>query len=519
MAVPKWFLIAKNEYWIMTSGIRKIRLIFPFLIIGILIIIFGYGFPKFINVFVDELEAFFYSIAAVAIVQIILFMLFIYFLTFPITLALRDVQPEQNEIFLSAPISPSDVILGKFLGVIPFYAIGITIIAGLFIGVMDPLGIDLIQKIIIIIIFIIICLSGLWIGTVITALLRTKLGKTARGKDIGKALGLLIALPIIGVMYALMGGGLLESMANPNTSGAVRSILNLIPSSWGAEVIVTFAINPGNIGAIWLETLTYIGGLILFFIVILWLGTVPAGRIYSLEQTTFSSSTVKADGAFYRGIKYIGGGESFGAILVTMFKDYGRRLQNITWIVYIVGLFVLILIFISKPEGPIDILIFSNFIFPMLASVVVGDVTIRGKENLFIYRKTPNGEEKFVRARLIQSLLVVVPIVAIISTISLSLAPNIRVDSLLAYVGYSVLVISANTQFALGIFLMKPAFSETSGEFIANIMTVLMVNTIMFLFLIIIFELTWGMIIFLLTIWLIGFSLLNIGKRNLKRIE
>jgi len=39
---------------------------------------------------------------------------------------------------------------------------------------------------IIVTIFIVIFLSAFWIGTVIAALLRARLGKTARGRDIGR---------------------------------------------------------------------------------------------------------------------------------------------------------------------------------------------------------------------------------------------------------------------------------------------------------------------------------------------
>ena len=230
MAAPKWYLIAKNEYKIMTSSFPRFRYLFPFVVMGIIAFITGYLVPLAVNNYVTEIEAFIFSVAAVAVVQIILFLMFIYFLTFPISLALRDSKADQNEIFLSAPIKPSDVLLGKFVGLIPIYAIVITVIAGIFTAVLDPLGIDPIQKVIIVIIFIFTTLSGLWIGTVITAFLRTKLGKTARGRDIGKALGILIALPLVAIMYALMGGGVLEALANPNTNESVRNVFNIFPS-------------------------------------------------------------------------------------------------------------------------------------------------------------------------------------------------------------------------------------------------------------------------------------------------
>ncbi len=171
MPLPKWFVIARNEYRIITSSVRKIRIILPILLIIIFAVLILTIVPKIVVIFVDEIEAFFLSIIAVVLIQIILFILFFYFLTFPISLSLREVKSDQNEVFLSSPIKPSEVLLGKFIGVIPFYAIVITVISCIFLAVIDPLGLDIIQILIIVLIFILICLSGLWIGTVITAFL------------------------------------------------------------------------------------------------------------------------------------------------------------------------------------------------------------------------------------------------------------------------------------------------------------------------------------------------------------
>jgi len=54
----------------------------------------------------------------------------------PVSNSLRETQTEQLEIFLAAPIKPGDVLVGEFLGALPFYAIVITIIAGSFTALM-----------------------------------------------------------------------------------------------------------------------------------------------------------------------------------------------------------------------------------------------------------------------------------------------------------------------------------------------------------------------------------------------
>ena len=463
--MPKWLVVARNEYRIHTSSIRRIRPYFLYLIIGLLAVYVGVIAPAIVSPFIDDFLTFIITQAAVPMVQIILFMFFFVLIIFPIGETLREVQTGQLEIFLAAPIKPSDVLLGEFLGMMPFYAIAITVITGSFTALLTPLGLDIVQIAIIIIIFVVTLLSAYWIGTVTAAILRTKLGKTTRGKDIGRALAVVIVLPMIAVMYAILGGGLLEALVDPGTSGMVRAIFSVLPSSWGAEVFVSFASNPSNIGAVGFETLTRFGGLLAFFVAVLWLGAKAANRAYSLEPTTFIASRAKSDGVFYKTVRYLGGGRSFGTLLVSVFKDYGRRLENLSWIAYTVGLVAMLAIFFSGPSSdPEDALVsLSELAIPMLAGFVVGTVS-RGKAPLFIYRKSPSGEGRFVKARLLQGCLVVVPIAAVVVAVSTILVPQITLTSLLVNVIWGSLRTVAAVAFILGLALVIPVFSEKSRE-------------------------------------------------------
>jgi hypothetical protein len=518
---PKWLVVARNEYRIRTSRIRKIRPFFPYLVIGLLAVYVAFIAPRIVNLFIDDFLAFLLSQVAAVMVPVLMFMIFFYFIILPITYTLKEVQTSQLEIFLAAPIKPSDVLLGEFLGVMPFYAIIVTIIAGFFTAVLYPLGLDMVQTTIVIIIFIVTFFSALWIGTVIAAILRTRLGKTARGKDIGRALALVIALPLIVIMYAITGGGLIQALAEPGTNSMVRAILGFLPSSWGAEVIFGFVNNPGNISVVGFETLTLFGGLIAFFVTVLWLGVRVANRAYSLETFTFAASVAKPDGVFYKTVKYLGGSKSFGTLLVSIFKDYGRRLENLSKIFYIVGLLFLVNIFLvgSDPEAA---LLMPLFILPLLAAFVVGEVTLRGKEALFIFKKTPSGVGRFVKARLLHGLLVVVPITTAITVVSTILSHQ-TLFALLAITALAILFVSAIVAFVLGLSLLNPAFSDKSGNYVTNLMiTMFAIPNGLFLIPLIVFDLpllqTLGYVTTPLS-WLVGIVFLYLGKRKLFRIE
>jgi hypothetical protein len=446
------------------------------LVIGLLAVYVAFIAPAVVSPFIDEFLAFIITQAAVPLVQIVLFMFFFLLIMLPISDTLRELETGQLEIFLAAPIKPSEVLLGEFLGRMPFYAIVITVITGIFTALLTPLGLDMVQNAIIIMIFIITLLSAFWIGIVIAAILRTKLGKTTRGKDVGRALAVVIVLPVIAVVYAILGGGLLEALVDPGTSGMVRAVFSVLPSSWGAEVFISFASNPGNIGAVGFETLTRFGGLLAFFVAVLWLGAKAANRAYSLEPTTFTSSRAKPDGFFYKTIRYVGGGSSFGTLLASIFKDYSRRLENLSWIVYVVGLITMLRIFISDPSSePTDQLLFlSELAIPFLAAFVVGTVS-RGKDTLFIYKKSPSGMGKFVKAKLLQSWLVAVPIAAALMVVSTVLVPQTTLTSLLINTIWGSLRTLASVALVLGLALINPIFAEGSRERNLSIMINLMV--------------------------------------------
>ena len=526
MPAPKWLVVARNEYRIRINNIRIIRPYFPILAIGLLAVYVLFIAPAFISLFIDDLLAFFLSQVALVMVPIIMFLLFFYLIILPITYTLQGMQAGQVEIFLAAPVKPSDVLLGEFLGVMPFYAVAVTVVAGFFTAALSPLGLDILQIAIIVMIFVVTSLSSLWIGTVIAALVRTKFAETARGRDIGKALSLVLALPMIAVMYAIMGGGFLEALADPATSGIVRGILSLLPSSWGAELIVYFANNPGNISAVGFETLTRFGGLVVFFIAVLWLGTKVSSRAYSIEPTTFTTSVAKPDGVFYRFVRYLGGGGSFGTLLVSVFKDYGRRLENLSRIAYIFAIFVMVNVFLvrgfSDPEG---LLIMAQFLFPFLAVFMVGQVVVHGKENLFIYKKTPSGVERFVKAKLLQGWLIAVPTAAVITAISLILAPQTSTVSLLVYIVLITLLVAANVALALGLALLNPQFSESAraqmGGLMINANIAMFASIGVFIGSMVVLDL--GIFNTLLlqntVIWLLGIIFLYLGKTKLSRIE
>ena len=265
----------------------------------------------------------------------------------------------------------------------------------------------------------------------------------------------------------------------------------------------------------------------------LWLGAKAANRAYSLEPTTFTASKAKPDGVFYKAVKHLGGSGSFGSLLVSVFKDYSRRLENLSNITYIIGILILMNIFIlpnvsTGPDDPPMAWIMNQLMLPILAVMVASGVTIQGKENLFIFKKSPSGVARLIKARLVQSWLVVVPIAGVITVVTTILSSQNAFISLLTNTGLMMLIVAANVAFVLGLFLLNPVFSVKSVKLWLNVMIVQFVSIGLFAVSILVLMrgepepiggILYVQLLQTVLSWLVGIVFLYLGKRKLNRIE
>lgn len=512
-------IIAKNEYRLMTSGSALLRRYLPLLVIVLTLVFIFVLAPAFFDLVKNDFLVLMLSNAALSFWAILLLTFFFYFMIIPITSTLKEEQASELEIFLAAPVRPEQVLLGKFMGKFILYGTGSAIIAGILAAAFTLLEISAIQMLIIVVTVLLVLVTGLWIGTVIAAVLRTRLSKTARGTDIGKALSLIIVLPLLGFIYALMSGAIFTALENPSTVDLVETVLGIFPTTWGADILVTFGQNPGQLSPSGSLTALAILGIMIFSVGSFFIGNKAVARAYSLEPTSFSSFRAKREGMAIKSIRKLTGSGQFSVVVVTMFKDWGRRLENISKVGYILGLVFLIAIFFTTPESPFAVVILLQFMVGLLAAFVVGEVTIRGKEILFIYRKAPDGEKRLVRGRLVQAWLIVTPISFLVTIIALAFIPGLPIVDLVLYPLFMVQLGMAVSAFLLGLFLVKPAFSEKSGEMILNMM-----GTLFIFFLLIILSITYfgilGLVVFFIPVsWIMAISLLFLGLNRLGQIE
>jgi hypothetical protein len=534
MPASKWLVVARNEYRVNTSRVRRLR---PFLPIIFVVAIAGYVFfvaPSIVDRYVGEYAAEILSRVAVSQMRIILATFFIYSIMIPIQTSLRQEPMGRLEIYLSSPIGTGDVLLGEFLGQMPSNAIFVSIFAGILAALMGSAGAGAGQQAIVVAVFIITVFSGLWTGSVIAAVVKTRLGRTAKGRDIGKALAMAMALPLVVLYYGMAYGGFLTAFAEPESGGLVKVFLTLFPSSWGSDVILLIARNPGGL-LMDSRILIGFGGVVTYFVGMLWLGGKIADRAYSLEPTAMSDTKVGRDGAFYNTVRGFGGGGSFGALLVSVFKDYARRLENITNVSYIIMVLIIMNVFITPqyeggPGEPPVPLMMALFLLPIITVMVTGNITVQGRELLFIYKKAPNAVWRFLKAMVLKSWLVVVPIATGTALVTSPLQPGTTLSGVLVNTGLMALFSSANAVFVTGLFLVNPAYSDKSPKLFLNIFIALFggitmfaaslyISTMGFRFEDPIFGLTGVSLLHTGFNLLLGYAAMLVGRRRLLAME
>jgi len=460
------------------------------------------------------------SEAALSFMQVMLFIIFISVFTVPIIQTLQDTNLAPLETLLSAPVRPADVLLGKFLGMLPTYSILITVLAGTFLALFIPFGMTLDQVLLSILVFVLVVLIALWLGLLTAAMLRAKLNRSQRGREAGQALALIIALPLVGLMYLSMNGEMMDALQGRGAS--LSDAFWLLPSSWGADLVLRFLRNPGDLGFEMGSTIAGIAGLTGTLVLSMAVGVRLSGKAYDLEPVSFATPRAAPEGRLYAYARTIAGNQHLATVLVTVMKDYGRRLENLSRVIYILGLVVMMEVFMlgSLPPGNYVTLalLTASWLMAFLCVFVVGEVTARGKDNLFIYRKAPGGENRLVLARVMQGLLVVQPVAAV-SALVVLLPADLGLFDIMLLTGWMVAVSSFYVVMSIGLFLLFPAFSEKPMEVLGNAVLMMALSFLLFIFSFAFFGEDGGLYALLISSAVLGSSFLLLGWRKLTRLE
>jgi hypothetical protein len=407
-------------------------------------------------------------------------------LLFPLSYALQEIKIGQWEIFLSNNVRTRDIMTGTFLGKIGLYGLIIVFLAPLVITpFMLAFDVSIIGQLLVYGAFTLLAVGSMWLSNFLTNVIQARIGDSARGNDIAKALAMVIAiiviLPMYGVMFFLPA---ISEMMGLNA-------FLILPSTWFADLISWLAITFNNIG---LTGSQILGFSTVLQVDLLWtsvlsigfvLGTVglalgTADRVFTIEAgvRTEVVTTVGKDNLFLRGVKRINSGP-FGSLMVVNFKDFLRKAQNLSKIGY--GLVLAIIMPVIMTSMDLDFLQFSElFLMLIIMMSLIGAMPFAGtgflesKDQLWIIQSAPSGASRYVKSRIASQAIIGIPL-AVIPSVAIYFILEMTLAELFFLLGVGYMAVIGGMLMATGVTARNPNYEDTkSPAHQANMMTSIM---------------------------------------------
>jgi hypothetical protein len=545
--VRAWAVIARAEFRVATSRFRRRRLIVILLLflIGLMWALFiaPWLMQGFFDLFSAEVQQILQA-AYPGVMRSVMLLLWTMVLVYPISYSLQEVKIGQWEIMLSNNVSTRDMLFGMFLGKIPQYSLLILFMAPILVGpFINFYQVSVIGQLSAYLIVTVFALFTLLFSTVLSTAIQAKLGDSPRGNDLAKAMGLVVVIVFLLPLYSLM------YFAEDFARLLGLNVFLILPSTWSADMVtwVTIYFNGANLPPAVIGVFEEMLGLnfewslllvSLYSITILCLGLVTPDRVFSLESgaRTESVITVGRENAFLRGIRRLAPG-SQGVLVVTMLKDFGRKAQNISRIVY--GIFLAILIPVMVNYGglggiltPAEVLVFFSFLISIVLGMI-GGITfgaigfIESKDHLWAIKSAPNGVQKFMTARIMDGFLFAMPI-ALAPVLILTVVLSVPFFGFLLMLVYAYIVLCCTILVGIGVAAINPAYEDTKSSAFHVDMIATLVSSMFAILLGFLLEyrtgiyldnVILGMILSILPILIIGPLIASIGALKLSSTE
>lgn len=413
-------------------------------------------------------------------------MLFVWiiFLIYPISYALQEIRIGQWEIMLSNNVSTRDMMFGMFIGKLPSYGLLVLFAAPI---MLSPFAlffqVGVLGQLIMYLTVFFVATSTLFLSNLITIAIQAKLGESSRGNDIAKALAMVVAVMVLIPMYGLM------YFADSMSAFLGMDVFLLFPFTWGADIISWSVIIFNGIGIpvtaflsiLKLEAITEFILLLAFtgFIVIFALRSADRIFTFGAGPRTEKITTVGKENSFLKGLRRVFPGP-FGVLVVNSIKEFTRKMQNVSRLIYGVVISVLIPIILSysmPEEIPAEFrwiilmisVIILGFSLSMINGITFGGIGfLESKDQLWIIKSAPHGAKKFAKARLTESLLLVIPI-ALIPSIAASLIFGFNILEMIAIIAYAYWSSCGAVLLCIGITSINPAYeNQKSSAFYIN---------------------------------------------------
>ena len=486
----KWFAIAKAEFLVQTSRLRRWRKVASILILGFGIVWALWIVPTIMSGILASLgpgvEMLLQGTFPSLMRSVMLF-LWILVLIYPISYALQEIRIGQWEIMLSNNVSTRSMMFGFFLGKVPSYGLFVLFIAPIMLTPFAiALNVSLVGQAIMYLTVFFVALSTLFLSTLITTAIQAKLGESSRGNDIAKALAMVVAIAVLVPMYGLM------YFADALSSLLGMDIFLLFPFTWGADIISWAIILFNGLGIsssaflviLKLDAFTELLILSVFTGFIVLLAFRAADRIFNFGAgpRTEKIVTIIGENVILRKIRDLLPGP-FGVMVVTSIKEFSRKMQNVSRLVYGMVLAVILPVILSvsmqsipenPPEGVQDLIVMIislmlGMVLAMISGATFGGIGfLESRDQLWIIKSAPGGVRKFAKARLVESLFLAVLIV-LIPAIAVTLVFQFGIIEFAAILAYTYWTTAGAVLISIGITANNPTYEDQrSAAFMLN---------------------------------------------------
>jgi hypothetical protein len=483
-----WLAIAKAEFQVLSVGLRGNRKLYTGTLYALVLIWATVLAPM---MYEAVLSAIFpmhvlrpmLMVMFPGLMRTVGLFLWLILLLFPLSLALQEIKIGQWEIFLSNNVRTRDIMAGTFIGKMGLYGLIIIALAPLLITpFMLAFEVSIIGQILVYGVVTLLALGTIWFSNFLTSVIQARLGDSSRGNDIAKALAMVVAIVVIIPMYGLM-------FFLPTLSELMgMNAFLILPSTWFADLISWLAIIFNGIGLTGSQILGFstvlqldmlvTSALVFCFV----LGTVgialgTADRVFTIEAgvRTEVVTTVGRENIILRGVRRINSGP-FGSLMVTNFKDFLRKAQNLSKIGY--GLILAIIMPVIMMSMDIEYLQFNDLFMMLIVMMsLIGALPFAGtgflesKDQLWIIQGAPSGASRYVKSRIVSQAIIGIPLAAIPSMVIYFMIEMTLVQ-LAILLGLGYIAVIGGMLMATGVTARNPNYEDTkSPAHQANIMT------------------------------------------------
>ena len=483
-----WYAIAKADFQVLTVSMRSHRKLYTAILYGLVLTWATVLAPMVYGWVINSILPLEYirpllMVMFPGLMRTIGLLLWIVLLLFPLSYALQEIKVSQWEIFLSNNVSTRNILVGTYLGKISFYGLVVILLAPLFITpFMLAFEVSILGQLLVYGVIALMALGTIWLSNFLTSVIQAKLGESSRGNDIAKALALVVAMIVIIPMYGMMF--FLPALSEMMGMNAVL----VLPSTWFADLISWLAIVFNGIELTGSQILSFAGVLqidmvfssvlaIGFVLATVVLAIGAADRVFTIEAgvRTEVVTTVGRENAFLRGIRKVNSGP-FGSLMVTNFKDFLRKAQNLSKIGY--GLVLAIIMPVIMMSMDIEFMQLSElFIMLIVMMSLIGTIPFAGtgflesKDQLWIIQSAPYGASRFVKSRIASQALISI-VLAVIPSVALYFLIEMTILEFILLLGLGYLAIVGGMLMATGVTARNPNYEDTkSPAHQANVMT------------------------------------------------